>query len=131
MSIPHFVHLAAAHHTSHLLVHAQQEILVTVLLSTTHNVFNALLDITSHQHHHVHLVQATVLVVQALQTVQHAVLDIMLLLMELAFQTQPPHKRMLKSLLQDLLSLPSSSSSSSREFEYNNRKINDFCMFRS
>jgi len=117
MSIPHIAHHAPAHHTSPSLVHAQQEPLVTVLLITPHNVFNALLDITFHQHHHAQLAHRIVWVAQVLQTVHHATLDIMLLLTELAFQTQPPHKRMLRSLLQDLLSLPSSSSSSSKELE--------------
>jgi hypothetical protein len=114
MSIPLSAHLAAPEHTSHFPVHAQPEILVTVVLTTAHNVSNVLLDITSQQHNHVHHAQATVMHAQVLQIVQHAVRDITLLLMEHVYPTQLLKIRMLKFSLQDLLSLPSSSSSSSK-----------------
>jgi len=79
------------------------------------NVFNVFLVIIFQHPHHVHHAQAIAIVVQVLQTVQHAVLDIMLLLMEHAYLIQPLKIRMLKSLLQDLLSSQSYSSSSSRD----------------
>jgi hypothetical protein len=82
-----------------------------------HNVFNVILDITSQQYNHAHHAQAIAIHAQVLQIVQHAVLDIMLLLMEHVYQTQLLKIRMLKFSLQDLLSLPSSSSSSSKSID--------------
>jgi len=108
-------HLAPAHLTSQLLEHAQQEPLVTVLLTIAHNVFNATVDIISQHLQYAHHAQAIAMLAQVLQTAQHAVLDTMLLLMEHVYPTQPPQARTLKSLLQDLLSSLSSSSSSSRD----------------
>jgi len=115
MLMLHSVHLAAPHHTSHSLVHAQQEPLVTVLLTMVHSVFNATVDIISQHHQFVHHAQAIAILAQVLQTVQHVVLDIMLLLMEHAYPTQPHKTRTLKSSPQHLLCLLSSSSSSSRD----------------
>jgi len=89
--------------------------LVIVLLTIAHNVFNVTLDIISQHLQYAHHAQAIAMLVQVLQTAQHAVLDITLLLMEHVYPTQPHQVRMLKSLLQDLLSSPLSSSSSSRD----------------
>jgi len=105
MLMLHSVQLAALHHTSQSLVHAQQELLVTVLLTMVHNVFNVTLDIISQQHNHAHLAQVTAVLAQVLQTVHHVVLDIMLLLMEHVYPIQHLKTRMLKSLLQDSHSL--------------------------
>jgi hypothetical protein len=81
-----------------------------------HNAFNAIADITSQHHHHAHHAQAIAIHAQVLQTAQLAEQDTMLPLMEHVYPTQQLKTRMLKSLLQDSLSSPSSSSSSSKDY---------------
>jgi len=80
-------------------------------------VFNAIADTTFQHHHHAHHAQAIAIHAQVLQTAQPVVQDIMLLLMEHVYLTQHLKTRMLRSLLQDSLSYPSSSSSSSKKLE--------------